>query len=35
MKVATDISGTFTDLVAIDEKWIADSGKGTYHTAEF
>ena len=42
MKVATDIGGTFTDLVAIDEngsphqrKRLADSGKGTYHTAEF
>lgn len=35
MKVATDIGGTFTDLVAIDENGFADSGKGTYHTAEF
>ena len=34
MKVATDIGGTFTDLVAIDENG-SDSGKGTYYTAEF
>ena len=34
MRVATDIGGTFTDLVAISEGRRARPGKGPHHAAE-